>query len=291
MRNVDTRSNLRNMLRRCAAYTTIIGVTAPSVDESPSAHLSLSSFRSSARFRGMAVNLAQRSTRLIAMVLLSGGLALASGCRSSAKPTEPEGGFAAFRGALMARDADALWLTLSDDTHLLFDEVLTTLRATESMVDKLQPSDRDEARAAIGADLLDTIEEPRQLFQYIFSSENIPVETGFAVGLRLKHVEMDGEDRAVVKTASGQDIELLRDEDGFWRVRSPIHELFAEAFSVMESNRGNLETAINLFGAAANEDAEIARLLGISDNPKAAGADDAKPATTDADTEAPTATP
>jgi len=210
------------------------------------------------------VNLALRSTRVIATVVLGLGLAFSAGCKKTDKPTEPEGGLAAFQAALMSRDADALWLTLSDDTHLLFEEVLTTLRATETMVDKLQPSDRDEARSAIGAELLDTIEEPRQLFNYIFSTENIPLESGYAVGLRLKNMELDGEDRAVAHTAGGQEIELLRDENGFWRVRSPLHEQFAEAFSVMESNRGNLETAINLFGAAANENAEIARLLGIT---------------------------
>lgn len=200
---------------------------------------------------------------LLLLLLLSAMLTF-SGCKKHNAPTEPEGGFSAFRAALLNRDADALWYTLSDDTHALFSDVLTTLRATESMVDKLQPSDRDEARAAIGADLLDTIDEPRQLFTYIFSSENIPVEAGYAAGLRVEDITLDGDERAVIRTASGQDIEMVRDEDGFWRVRSPLHEQFAEAFAVMEANRGNLETAINLFGAAANEDAEIARLLGVT---------------------------
>lgn len=219
-----------------------------------------------------------KTTRMFAMLALLVSLAFtAVGCKKDTAPTEPEGAFAAFRAALLSRDADALWYTLSDDTHVLFADVLTTLRATESMVDKLQPSDRAEARGAIGADLLDTINEPRQLFNYIFSSENIPVEAGFAAGLKLKDITLDGDERAIIHTASGQDIEMLRDEDGFWRVRSPLHEQFAEAFAVMEANRGNLETAINLFGAAANEDAEIARLLGAAaiEAPKAPAADPA----------------
>lgn len=210
------------------------------------------------------------------LLLLMSAMLTFSGCKKHNAPTEPEGGFSAFRAALLNRDADALWYTLSDDTHALFSDVLTTLRATESMVDKLQPSDRDEARAAIGADLLDTIDEPRQLFTYIFSSENIPVEAGYAAGLRVEDITLDGDERAVIRTASGQDIEMVRDEDGFWRVRSPLHEQFAEAFAVMEANRGNLETAINLFGAAANEDAEIARLLGVTPaDTKAPSSDDA----------------
>lgn len=187
-----------------------------------------------------------------------------SACGKSNPATEPEGGYAAFRTAMLSRDADAVWMTLSDDTHQLFDGVLQTLRATEAMIEKLQPSDQADARAAIGAELLQRIEEPKQLFAYIFSSENVPVERGFEAGLQVKSITLDGEDRAVVVTASGQEVEMVRDEDAFWRVRSPLHEQFAEAFSVMEANRSNLETAINLFGAAANEDAEISRLLGIS---------------------------
>lgn len=209
------------------------------------------------------------SIRWFLVLAFVGVMTHGAGCNSSAKPTEPEGGFAAFHTALMSRDADALWVTLSDDTHLLFDEVLETLRVTESMVEKLQASDRDAARADIGAELLDTIDTPQALFAYIFSTENIPLEAGYTAGLRAKGVTVESEDRAFVHTSGGQDIEMVRDENGFWRVRSPIHELFAEAFSVMEANRGNLETAINLFGAAANEDAEIARLLGIT----SAGAD------------------
>lgn len=213
--------------------------------------------------------------RFIVTLLLSLLVALTTACSREAKPTEPEGGYAAFQAALTSRDADALWVTLSDDTHLLFDEVLKTLSVTESMVEKLQPSDRDAARSAIGAELLDTIKEPQQLFQYIFSSENIPLEAGYTVGLRAKEIVLEDEDHATVQTAGGQEIELVRGEDGFWRVRSPFLELFAEAFSVMESNRGNLETAINLFGAAANEDAEIARLLGNAGKDGADGTTDA----------------
>ena len=187
-----------------------------------------------------------------------------AGCGKSNPATEPEGGYAAFRTAMLSRDANTVWLTLSDDTHELFDGVLQTLQATEAMIEKLQPSDQADARAAIGAELLDRIDEPRDLFAYIFSSENIPVEPGFEVGLNRKSIALDGEERAIVTTEGGQEIEMVRDEDGFWRVRSPLHEQFAEAFSVMEANRSNLETAINLFGAAANEDREISRLLGIT---------------------------
>lgn len=204
-----------------------------------------------------------RISLLTALVLAIG--LLSSGCGKSKKPTEPAGGYAAFQSAMINRDADGVWLTLSADTHYLFADVLDTLRATVDMVDKLQPSDRKEAREAIGAELLDTVETPRELFRYIFSSENIPTEAGYRAGLRPKRIRMDGEHRAVVFTAAGEEVELLQDEDNLWRVRSPLHEQFAEAFSAMEENRAQLETAINLFGAATNEEAEIARLLGTDD--------------------------
>lgn len=194
--------------------------------------------------------------------------AVGSGCSGSDKPTEPAGGYAAFQSAMLNRDADGVWLTLSSDTRALFADVLDTLRATDDMVDKLQPSDRIEARKAIGAELLDTVHTPKDLFHYIFSSENIPTEAGYRAGLRPKKIRIEDEHRAIVLTAAGEEIEMIQDEDELWRVRSPLHEQFAEAFAGMEENRAQLETAINLFGAATNEDAEIARLLGAESDAK-----------------------
>lgn len=202
----------------------------------------------------------QHSTWFLTLIFL-GALAL-GGCSSSKKPTEPAGGYAAFQSAMMNRDTEGVWLTLSEETRELFADVLETLRATDDMVDKLQPSDRIEARQAIGAELLDTVETPKDLFYYIFSSENIPTEAGYRAGLRPKKIRLEDENHAIVLTAAGEEIEMVRDEDELWRVRSPLHEQFAEAFSGMEENRAQLETAINLFGAATNEEAEIARLLG-----------------------------
>lgn len=190
------------------------------------------------------------------------------GCSSSDKPTEPAGGYAAFQSAMLSRDAEGVWLTLSSDTRALFADVLDTLHATDDMVDKLQPSDRIEARKAIGAELLDTVHTPKDLFYYIFSSENIPTEAGYRAGLRPKKIRLEDEHRAIVTTAAGEEIEMVQDEDDLWRVRSPLHEQFAEAFAGMEENRAQLETAINLFGAATNEDAEIARLLGTDSEEK-----------------------
>lgn len=200
------------------------------------------------------------------------------GCSSSDKPTEPAGGYAAFQSAMLSRDAEGVWLTLSSDTRALFADVLDTLHATDDMVDKLQPSDRIEARKAIGAELLDTVHTPKDLFYYIFSSENIPTEAGYRAGLRPKKIRLEDEHRAIVTTAAGEEIEMIQDEDDLWRVRSPLHEQFAEAFAGMEENRAQLETAINLFGAATNEDAEIARLLGSDTEDKEKTDDSADPA-------------
>ena len=198
---------------------------------------------------------------LIVLALLAPTFA---GCQSAYKATDPEGGFAAFRAALLAREPEQIWFTLSSDTHELFDEVLRSLAANEDMIQQLQPSDREEARTAMGGELLDRMESSADLFAWIFAQENVPTETGFDVGLRVRSVEMDGDDRALITTRAGQEIEMVREEDGLWRVRSPLHEQFASAFAVMEENRAALEAAINLFGAAANEDAEIARLLGLT---------------------------
>ncbi len=199
------------------------------------------------------------SLLVVLAALLAMGL---SSCSKSDKPTTPSGGYAAFESAMMQRNADGVWLTLSEETHDLFADVLGTLQVTVDMVDKLQPSDRKEARTAIGASLLDTVHTPKDLFHYIFANENIPIEAGYRVGLEAKKIEMEDDNRATVYTRGGLEIELVREEDEFWRVRNPLLEQFADAFSAMEENRAQLESAINLFGAATNEDEEIARLLG-----------------------------
>lgn len=184
------------------------------------------------------------------------------GCSSSPPPTEPEGGYLAFKQALLSRDPESLWATLSDDTKTLVRDSLDSLKSTNQLIDRLQPSDRKQAREAIGASLLDKLETPYELFRFVFVQENIPVDSAYELGLQLRSVNQVDDGRALVTTRSGQQIELIKDDDGYWRVRNPIHEQFAEAFAVMEQNRANVETAINLFSAAASEEAEIARLLG-----------------------------
>lgn len=210
--------------------------------------------------------------RLLAVLAV---LFLLVGCRSDPPATEPEGGFLAFRSALLARDAGAVWATLSDDTHELVGSSLASLQATTELIDQLQPSDRERVREDIGAELLDSIETPDDLFRFVFLQENVPTEEAYANGLTPDTVEQSNEDLATVTTAGGQVFELQRSEDGFWRVRNPIHEQFAEAFAAMEINRANVEAAINIYGPAATEQLEIARLLGQGANEDAP--DDAEP--------------
>ncbi len=201
--------------------------------------------------------------RTISTALMLFLLAASAGCGNSAKLTEPAGGYSAFVSALSSRDAGKVWITLCDDTRQLFIDAHATLVAMDDMVARLQPSDQIEARELSGVAILERISSPQELFEYVFYQENVPVESRYATGLRIREINESGS-HAEVHTRGGQVIEMVRDEDGYWRVRSPLHELFAENFAVIEENRANLETAITLFGAASDEDAEIARLLGIA---------------------------
>jgi hypothetical protein len=206
-------------------------------------------------------------------ILLVAGLMLPA-CSSSPPPTEPEGGYLAFREALLSRSPEGLWSTLSEETQNLVRESFNSLKSTNQLINKLQPSDQKQAREAIGASLLEDIETPYELFRFVFVEENIPVDSVYELGLEVRNIEQVDDDRAIVTTKSDQEIELLKDEDGYWRVRSPIHEQFAQAFAVMEENRANVETAINLFSAAASEEKEIARLLGIDNGDDSEDAED-----------------
>lgn len=187
------------------------------------------------------------------LLILLGLVAVASlsGCRDEPPITTPEGGYLAFQQALLSGDAEELWAALSDDTQSLFVEGWTAVAASRLLVDRLDPSDRAEARRQAGLHLLERVDGPEALFRFFFNTDLIFDTPEYVKGLRAERVEEMAPDVVWIHTRAEQRVELLRDEDGVWRIREPLHEAFASRLMLLENNRANLETAVALFSAAA----------------------------------------
>lgn len=193
--------------------------------------------------------------------LLAGTLLLAA-CANQPQPDEPEGGFIAFRDALLAKDATGVWATLSDDTRDLFSEAHDALQVMQQLIRHLGPGDREAARDQSGVLLLRSIDSPEALFRHLFNQATIPDERALVVGLQVQHVEPVDDSTAMVHTRGLQAFEMLRHEDGIWRVRSPIHEDFAQRIARINANLGSLETAVSRFGRTGATQGDVERLFG-----------------------------
>ncbi|TVQ99710.1 MAG: hypothetical protein EA398_12050 [Deltaproteobacteria bacterium] len=189
------------------------------------------------------------------------GCALA-GCDREPDATTPDGAFEIFQQALLDKDGDGIWEALSDDTRDLFAEALESLRLMRDLARRLGPHDRETALANSGVVLLNRIDSPYELFRHLFHQDLVPDERGFVVGLRVTGVETVNEDLAIVSTRGGQDFEMLRYDDGMWRVRSPVHEAFAERIQRINANRGSVETAVSRFGRVGAAQSDVERLFG-----------------------------
>jgi hypothetical protein len=173
-------------------------------------------------------------------------------CEPSRDLSTPEGAYAAFSAALLTHDTQALWDSLAPETHALFERAHASLVETRQLIERLQPSDRALASERTGVRILDQAKTPQQLFEAVFYRENVPTEIGFSEGLAPARVVTVDPTHATVVSRANQEFELVAAPDGSWRVRSPLHEPLAQALSRVETNRANIETAVELFGNPAH---------------------------------------
>lgn len=188
-------------------------------------------------------------------------------CNRSAGPEEPRGGYERFVDALTSRDNDAIWGALSHDTREVAEQAVATLRDTADRIEQLQASDRDDARAATGIALLDDVDGGRALFDVVFDPNRLPgMEDGsrYAAGLRADDEVSIATGEALIISRSGQQFEVVLEDDGQWRVREPMLSELRRAVANIEHNHGDIERAVRLFGLAA-EEAERMRRLGLID--------------------------
>lgn len=178
------------------------------------------------------------------------GLALLAGCDQTAPLDSPEGGLNQFAAALFAQDSAGVWRTLSPETQQLFAASYASLVKTKTLIARLPPADQGAATTKTGVAILERVSSPEQLFAELLYKENIPTESAFIDGIKVvDSVQTDG-NHATLVTASHQVYQMVRDADGSWRVGSPVHEALTKALAQVETNRSNVEAAVEAFGSS-----------------------------------------
>ncbi|MFT6400440.1 MAG: hypothetical protein ACJAYU_005211 [Bradymonadia bacterium] len=188
-------------------------------------------------------------------------------CAGEKPPTEPEGGLSLFTTALAAGDEAAIWDRLSPDTQLVCESALAALAATDQQIERLQPSDQADARAATGSELATTLESPLALFELLTDTAILPdldEKERHRTGMRAESVVQVAEDTTIVVTRADQEFEMVRGEDGEWFVREPIYSLLSQATTRIHENRQRVEDAVRLFGVSAELEDEL-RAYGLLD--------------------------
>ncbi len=196
-----------------------------------------------------------------------GSSLLLGACAGEKPPTEPEGGLSVFAAALASGDETAIWGRLSPDTQLVCESALAALEATEQQIERLQPSDQADARAATGTELVAELESPQALFELLTDPALLPElddKARHRTGMRAESIVQVAEDTAIVVTRAGQEFEMIRGENGEWLVREPIYSLLTQATTPIHENRQRVEDAVRLFGVSAELEEEL-RAYGLLD--------------------------
>jgi hypothetical protein len=177
-------------------------------------------------------------------------LLFVAACEQQAPVDSPEAGLDNFAAALFAQDSAGLWRTLSPETQQLFAASYASLVKTKTLIARLPAADQAVATSKTGVSILERVSSPEQLFAELLYKENIPTEAAFVDGIKVVDaVQTDG-NHATLVTTSHQVYQMVRATDGSWRVASPVHEALTKGLAQVESNRSNVEAAVEAFGSA-----------------------------------------
>ena len=174
----------------------------------------------------------------------------ATACEQQAPADSPEAGLDSFASALFAQDSSGVWRTLSPETQQLFAASYASLVKTKTLIARLPAADQAVAISKTGVSILERVSSPEQLFAELLYKENIPSEAAFVDGIKVVDaVQTDG-NHATLVTTSHQVYQMVRATDGSWRVASPVHEALTKGLAQVESNRSNVEAAVEAFGSS-----------------------------------------
>lgn len=195
----------------------------------------------------------------------------AAACGSEPGPTEPEGAYLAFRQALLSGRPPELWSWISEDTKQIYRDALVDLDALSESVRLLSPADRAVAYERTAVRLADVVDSGEELFDELIRLENLVGDDRYAMGTEIEEIQVtESEERATVTTVAGQTFELVREEDGIWRVSSLQGFAREQLENIAES-----VTAVDILAAESaymrRSHAEIVRLLGGAAEPEGTG--------------------
>ena len=182
------------------------------------------------------------------------------GCGSEVGPTEPEGGYLAFRDALLSGHPEQLWEWIDADTRQVYEDGVGELRALAESIRLLSPADRALAYERTAVSLADQVNTGAELFNRVVRLENLVGDERYRLGTEMDEIETE-EDQATVTTRAGQTFEMVREDDGIWRVSSLIEEAREQLHPIAEA-----VTAVDVIAAESaymrRTHEEIVLLLG-----------------------------
>lgn len=171
--------------------------------------------------------------------------------------------FDGFMAAVKARDAGRLYDLSPKPLHERMDALQTELSDLVGRLDSDYPmTDRPEALAAIGADLVRGTTSGRDLFVALVDFDAVRLGADAERGLAPAEVRVQ-EDEATLTTAGGETFQFVREDDE-WRCTTLLTQL--DRYPSLRRLRGNMKTA------SANLEAWLRATRETTDHGKPEGA-------------------
>ena len=201
---------------------------------------------------------------LVGFLLLLGSVA----CSSEIDPHEAEGGYLRFREALLGNDSRGLWECLSKDTKALFDDALNDPLNIQESLASLSPTDQTIVQERTTVQLLQVADDAETLFNVLVRLENLSGDETYRIGSAIQTLTVAAdESTALVLTESNQEIELVKEEDGIWRVSS-LGEVIQNALDPIASDVMAVGVMVADSAYMRRSHEEILRLLGSAPTPE-----------------------
>ncbi|RDV39737.1 hypothetical protein DV096_04000 [Bradymonadaceae bacterium TMQ3] len=153
---------------------------------------------------------------LLALTLSLGAMA----CSSELDPTDPGDAYTIFRDALFAGTPDVVWERLDPQTRAYFQERHERLVQMNQLIESYLPqTDHRLARSQSGAELLESVNDGRELFEHVFKKAEMPDDDAIVFGSGISEIRVSEEGTAaLVVTRGEQEFVMVQAEDETWHV-------------------------------------------------------------------------
>ncbi len=180
-------------------------------------------------------------------ILLVIAIVFGAACSSELDPSDPEDAFELFRIALLEGDGDGVWERTDETTRQYFLDRHASLEHMDELIERYLPSvDHQLARSRSGAELLDELDSPEDLFDHVFQFEAMADNDAVRLGSDPRQIQMNEEETsAVILTRTEQEFVLVLQDDEQWYVNLVDSGDFVdEAFAWLEQNADALAQTV-----------------------------------------------